>query len=550
MKRILLITAALWFPLLFFAQKPTAPVRSIAEFEPMQGVIVRYPFGIPTSLVKEMAKVVKVTTLVENDFAKYAVMQTYQKEGVDMNNVDFITVTTDSYWTRDFGPWFIFDGNDEIGVVDFEYNRPRPYDDSAMETISKSLGTNYFYMDLAQTGGNYMSDGYGGAAATSLVLTENPTKTNAEVRQLMKDYLGIENYLLFSDPMDDYIEHIDCWGKFLAVDKVLIGQVPQSDYRYADYEATAQAFAATTSSWGDKYQVYRIYSPGTTALNTDVTPYTNSLILNDHVFVAQTGSAYDDNAIKTYQQAMPGYTIVPVEENYDTPWENTDALHCRTHEVPDFGMLDIRHYPLLGEQTYREDFAVTADIIAHSGESLLADSVLLHFQVDTNAWQSVKMQPVGGYAWRGEFPKLPSVAKVHYYLSAQDLSGRHENHPYVGAADPHFFWVKDSVADAANDTSDTDTVAIIPVIPISVSSYDTSYYTVYPNPAKDCFSVVGDKIASIFVYDMLGHLIDERQQCGTNAVRIFTSDWADGFYFVKVYNPKGDYSIRKVVVRK
>ena len=34
---------------------PVHPVRNVAEFDHMQAVLVRYPFGIPISLVKEMA---------------------------------------------------------------------------------------------------------------------------------------------------------------------------------------------------------------------------------------------------------------------------------------------------------------------------------------------------------------------------------------------------------------------------------------------------------------------------------------------------------------
>ena len=29
---------------------PPTPIRNIAEFEPMQGVLIRYPFGISTSI--------------------------------------------------------------------------------------------------------------------------------------------------------------------------------------------------------------------------------------------------------------------------------------------------------------------------------------------------------------------------------------------------------------------------------------------------------------------------------------------------------------------
>ena len=34
---------------------PPTPIRNIAEFERMQGVLIRYPFGTSTSIIKEMA---------------------------------------------------------------------------------------------------------------------------------------------------------------------------------------------------------------------------------------------------------------------------------------------------------------------------------------------------------------------------------------------------------------------------------------------------------------------------------------------------------------
>ena len=43
---------------------PQAPIRNIAEYEPMQGVLIRYPFGISTTLIRAMAEDVTVYCLV------------------------------------------------------------------------------------------------------------------------------------------------------------------------------------------------------------------------------------------------------------------------------------------------------------------------------------------------------------------------------------------------------------------------------------------------------------------------------------------------------
>ena len=40
----------------FETDPPPHPIRSIAEYEPMSGVLIRYPFGISTSLIKKWLK--------------------------------------------------------------------------------------------------------------------------------------------------------------------------------------------------------------------------------------------------------------------------------------------------------------------------------------------------------------------------------------------------------------------------------------------------------------------------------------------------------------
>lgn len=410
---------------------PVGPIHNIAEFEPMQAVLVRYPLGLPVSLIAEFSQETTVLTLVSSS-SQSSCEASYQSAGVNMDNCEFLNIPTDSYWTRDYGPWFVIDGNDEFGIVNFPYNRPRPNDNDVPIEVADYLGINLFGMNLVHTGGNYMTDGLGISASTDLVETENPSLSEAEINQLVNDYLGIETYHLLDDPLGEYIEHIDCWGKFLAPDKVLIGQVPESDPRYDDYEALATYFAESTSSYGNSYEVHRVFTPG----DYPNTPYTNSLILNDRVFVPLTGSQWDDEAIASYEEAMPGYEIVGV--NYSS-WENTDALHCRAKGIADLEMLYVQHMPILGEQPVQEEYPIEAYIKAYSGQPLYTDSLFVSYSVNGSDYTTIPLTLAEEYTYSAAIPAATEGSIIEYYLHAADQSGRSVNHPLIGAPDPHAF---------------------------------------------------------------------------------------------------------------
>jgi len=431
---------------------PAPPARAVAEFEEMQSVLIRYPFGIPMSLIIEMAEDCHVKTIVANSSQQTQVLNQYLAAGVDTANCEWLIAPTNSYWTRDYGPWFVVDGNYEAGISDFPYNRPRPNDDNVPVVLAQQMDIPLYGMNIIHTGGNWMCDGMGIAASTQLVWTENPSKTHQQIDTMVCNYLGIGEYHVLPDPLGEYIEHIDCWGKFLDVDKVLIGQVPSTNWRYDDYEYVANYFALQTSSYGTPYQVYRVYTPG----NYPYTPYTNSLILNKKVFVPVTGSQWDDEAIGVYQEAMPGYEIVSVLYN---GWENTDALHCRAIGVADTGMLYIHHIPILGDEDFDLSYDLMANIIPYSGATLINDSLRCYFKVDGGSYQSIPLQNPGGYEYRATLPFIPPESVVSYYLHAADGSGRKKNHPYIGAPDPHVF----TVEYAADVVIDPDTLAFLTV---------------------------------------------------------------------------------------
>lgn len=407
---------------------PPLPVRQPAEFEPMQGALIRYPFGISYDIIKEMAKDVNVVTIVASTSEENTVESQYQSHGINISHCSYLIAPTDTYWTRDYGPWFIFDGNNEQGVVDFTYNRPRPNDDAIPGEYAANQSEPLYFMSLVHSGGNYMTDGQGIAISTNLVWEENPGLTHEQINQTVHDYLGINTYHVVPDVNGDYIKHIDCWGKYLSPDTIMIRQVPSSDPQYTLIETAVSYFKNQTSCYGTPYHVVRVYTP-------DGEPYTNSLILNNKVFVPIMGDQWDDDAIASYQAAMPGYEVL----GFTGSWVSTDALHCRVMGITDRYMLYIEHTPLTGTQTNQTGYDIVAKIYPYSGQPLITTSTGVYWKANNGSWQFIQMQLLGDDDYHAIIPAQVNGTTVSYYIHAEDASGRAENHPYIGAAGAHTF---------------------------------------------------------------------------------------------------------------
>ena len=421
---------------------PTGEVRFPGEYEPMQAVMIVYPLGIPVELVREMAEDCKVITIVESYYQSSAQSE-FQSAGVNMDNIEYLNAPTNSYWVRDFGPWYIFDGR-EPAIVDNVYNRPRPYDDDIPSYFAEYWDIEMFGMKVVHTGGNMMQDGRGNGVSDDIVITESASQAGVSEEQVyerMKAYLGIDPYHVTIDPQGDYIAHVDCWGKYLAPDKIMLARVPESNPRYPYYEEVAEYFATTNCCWGYPYKVYRVDIPG----GSVISPYTNSLILNKKVLVPMgSNSTYNEAALNLYREAMPGYEVIGITNNsYWDGWLNTDALHCRTRGVMDFNMLYVDHRNVVfGEQEWQDSIAITSKFIAYSGAELKQDSLLVYYSIDGGEYQTATMTATGNPdEYVGYIKGYQSKSEVKYYVFGADESNRRYQQPVFGELDPHVFTV-------------------------------------------------------------------------------------------------------------
>lgn len=456
---------------------PTGEVRFPAEFEPVQAVIIAHMEGdnLPVRFIKEMAEDCKVITIVDqNTYTDDSSVRTiYTDSGVDLNNCEFVMAPLDGRWTRDYSPWIVFNGTTPA-IVDNIYNRvytgtndkSQINDDNISNVLYNKWKTEYpnlelYGMDVVHTGGNMMQDGYGNGVSDDIVYSESYEYlglSEDEVDQRMKDYLGIDPYHVTIDPQGDYVAHVDCWGKFLAPDKILLAKVHQNHPRAKEYQQVANYFENTNCCWGYPYKVHYVELPDGVETNTTVmAPYTNSLILNKKVFVpldSEVGGTYNADAIALYENLMPGYEIIPFECNSNQfdpntdlnnwyGWRNTDALHCRTHEVMDFNMLFVDHRDVLwGKQENQASYPISAKFIAYSGNAITETK--LHYSTDNGStYTTVDMQQVGTTnEYTADIPGNHQEGTViKYYITGKDASGRECVQPTFGKDEPHEFEV-------------------------------------------------------------------------------------------------------------
>ncbi|MDD5718658.1 MAG: agmatine deiminase family protein [Candidatus Krumholzibacteria bacterium] len=410
---------------------PAAPVRNCAEWEPCTGVLIRYPLGLPYNLLRDFDDDVFLHVIVSSSYVSQA-QTNLAANGVDMARVQFLIRPNDSIWTRDYGPWFVFDGQGQLAIINHTYNRPqRPNDNLIPLYFAQDIGVPCHSHSMYHTGGNYMTDGAHIACSTRLVYDEAQTYNSMNqtaVNQLMGDYYGIEDYQVMDYIESGGIHHIDTWAKWLDEETVLVKDVWPTHGTYAPLNQRATLMASLQASTGRNYRVFRVYCYNIGSNNP--ASYTNSLILNRNIYVPLFGnSTYDQDALAVYRAAAPGYLV----RGYTyAGFLSDDALHCRAKGVMDTGMLRVAHTPVLADQP-ADPVEITAHIRPHSGAALT--SAVVRWRHGAGPWQETALEPAGDpWSYTAAIPAPAISDSTHYYIAAYDQSGRSTGMPRVAPA--------------------------------------------------------------------------------------------------------------------
>ncbi len=475
---------------------PLAPLRGCAEWEPATGVLIRYPLGLPYNLLRDFDDQVTLHVIVSSS-NQAAAISNFTANGVDMAKVQWLVRNSDSIWTRDYGPEYVFNGNGDVAIIDHEYNRPRPNDDLIPIYFAEQQGIPCHTHDMYFTGGNYMTDGAHISSSSDLIYDEALTYNGmspAQVDQLMADYYGVDTYYVLDDIANYGIHHIDTWAKFLDEETVLVKEVWAAHDTYAALNQRAALLASLPSSTGRNYDVHRVYCY---SVSSGPASYTNSLVLNNHIYIPLFGnSTYDNAAIAAYQAAAPGYIVTGYTYS---GWLTDDALHCRAKGAYDVGMLRVAHIPIVDEQTGL--VTVLAQIHAHSDAAIAAAE--LNYRQSGGAWQVAAMTHGSGDDWSAVIPDPAADGLTEYYLHVADASGRTAGMPRTEPAAVYSFTQLKADVTAADGLTPANPVAL---------------HANYPNPFNPSttfsFTLLFEDRVELAVYDAQGKrvrtLIDGR----------------------------------------
>ncbi|MED5318600.1 MAG: agmatine deiminase family protein, partial [Bacteroidota bacterium] len=410
---------------------------------------------------------------------------------VPMDSVEVVDAESNSIWIRDYGANTVYkEYNDGRVLVDWLYNRPRPDDDAIPDVLAAHMGLDLYSTiespgDLMNTGGNWMSDGFGTAFASELILEENgggnnwwttfPDHTEADIDDIVQAYHGIDEYIKMDVLPYDGIHHIDMHMKLLDESTLLVAEYPTGVADGPQIEANLQYVLSNfTTKWGTPFDVVRIPSPpeyggGYPNQNGDYLTYSNATFVNNTILLPTYYEQYDTTAIRIWEEAMPGYNVVGIDcdSGNDNIIALSGAIHCITHTVAVEDPLMISHLPLDDTEDTDNAYVVNAELSHRSG---IANATLSWATNPEGPWTDVAMtETIASLLWSEYEANIPAQAEgtqVYYYVSAEANSGKSGARPMPA---PEGWWS----FRVLGETSSLDNVAAT-----------TPWRTLYPNPAR------------------------------------------------------------------
>ena len=527
---------------------PTSPVRTAAEWEEVEYLVLTWDYSFQ-NILKQIVEVgiSECKVLIISNNPTY--VQNYlSNQGVSLSNVEFINQNWDSIWMRDYAGNTVY-AND-VGdryLVDWIYNRPRPNDDQVPASHAATLSiplyeTNTSPNDLVNTGGNFMADGQGNGFASELILEENEagnpygvsTKSEAQIDDIMSDYMGINSYRKMTVLPYDDIHHIDMHMKLLDEETILVSKYPNGVADGPQIETNINYITSTfQTNFGTDYDIKWVDAPPSISGNYPDSgayyrTYTNAVFINKSIIVPIYRAQYDTPALDLYRDLLPGYNVVGID--IDNAGENLIAMgggiHCITQTIGVADPLLIVHQHLkeVGSHT---NIPVTAKIQHRSG---ISNAKVFWRVKGTSNFLETAMSNSTGDNWTANLNVPVTATEIEYYIWGEANSGKTQVRPIVA---PDGYWTF--------------------TINTALSNEDFSMATanLYPNPTDGVLNYTlknNSEPFNIKITNTLGQTIfNERITTLKSNYQTQLNNCSNGTYFIEFYGAFG--TIRKKVIK-
>ncbi len=430
-------------PGVFSTFQPPPPVRCFGEFEQLEGVLLTWRYGswdpLYRELVRSIGRACKCWIIVRSASEQTSIRNYLQSNGVPLDSVVWLTLSNNSVWIRDYGPWTVYEPSTNRSMIDLRYNRPRPQDDSIPVRLAQMWGMPWYTPNLYHPGGNFMVDGNGVGFSTTLIYEENTHLTRAQIDTIMNKYIGLSRFKTLTRMDGEYTGHCDMFTKMLDDYTVMVGSYPLGDPNYAILNANTDTIGRTMNGFGRRFKTIRIPMPPPSG--GVYRSYTNSLFVNNRVLVPIYHIAMDTTAMRIYRQALPNYQV----DTFDcTSIINSGgAVHCIAMGIPTRYQFHISHYPPPETVASSGPFPLRARTMV-SYTRVIPESVAVYWNNTGIApFNRILMtvHPDTPAVFLGQIPVQTAPNRVYYYVSAYDTMRRQRTHPRQAPTQTHFFYI-------------------------------------------------------------------------------------------------------------
>jgi len=268
--------------------------------------------------------------------------------------ITLVSFPINDSWTRDTGPTFLLNADNEKAGVDWIHNAwGGNYEDCSLDNkiadeVIKQTAATYFHAPMGMEGGSFHVDGEGTVLTSRECLlnsNRNPQLTEQEIESYLCEYLGAEKVIwlnlgLLGDETDGHIDEI---ATFIAPGKVLcLITKDDSDPNYERLGENLAVLKTARDAKGRQLEVYTVEQPPATFIDGErlTLSYINFYMANNGIVMPAFGHpVHDKAAYELFIKLFPHHQIMQIDA-LDV-FAGGGGIHCITQQEPALGQHSI-----------------------------------------------------------------------------------------------------------------------------------------------------------------------------------------------------------------